>query len=248
MLRRERRSTVAGDTEYAFRHVLMRDVAYGQIPRAQRADKHQTARRRGSSRSRPTATTAPDMLAHHYARALEYARDAGQPTEELELRTRLALRDAGDRARSLSSLTSAQHYYVAALALWPKDDPDWPELVLSDRRRRVRPDRRGHDRAAERGARTVPGVRGSRERRQGRDAARIPLLERGPSRRGRGRVRDRACPDRARRSRPRRSRTSPAGWRSSRCCAGSSTTPSRSVGSPWRSPRSSTWRTSAATS
>ena len=43
MLRRERRSSVAADTEYAFRHVLMRDVAYGQIPRAQRADKHRRA-------------------------------------------------------------------------------------------------------------------------------------------------------------------------------------------------------------
>ena len=33
-VRRERRSSVAGESEYAFRHVLVRDVAYGQIPRA----------------------------------------------------------------------------------------------------------------------------------------------------------------------------------------------------------------------
>ena len=33
-VRRERRSSVAGETEYAFRHLLVRDVAYGQIPRA----------------------------------------------------------------------------------------------------------------------------------------------------------------------------------------------------------------------
>jgi tetratricopeptide (TPR) repeat protein len=71
------------------------------------------------------------MLAHHYARALEYARDTGQPTEELELRTRLALRDAADRASALSSLSAAQQHYYAALLLWPKDDPAWPELVIS---------------------------------------------------------------------------------------------------------------------
>ena len=71
------------------------------------------------------------MLAHHYAQALEYARDAGQPTDELELRTRLALRDAADRAPALSSLTAAQQHYAAALALWPRDDPDWPELVIA---------------------------------------------------------------------------------------------------------------------
>jgi alpha/beta hydrolase fold len=36
-VRRERQSSVEGETEYAFRHVLVRDVAYRQIPRAQRA-------------------------------------------------------------------------------------------------------------------------------------------------------------------------------------------------------------------
>ena len=130
MLRRERRSSVAADTEYAFRHVLMRDVAYGQIPRIQRADKHRRAAAWIESLSVDRGD-APDMLAHHYARALEYARDTGQPTEELELRTRLALRDAGDRATALSSLTAAQQHYKAALALWPKHDAAWPELVIA---------------------------------------------------------------------------------------------------------------------
>ncbi|HSK16101.1 MAG TPA: adenylate/guanylate cyclase domain-containing protein, partial [Gaiellaceae bacterium] len=39
-VRRERRSSVAGETAYVFRHVLVRDVAYGQIPRAGRAESH----------------------------------------------------------------------------------------------------------------------------------------------------------------------------------------------------------------
>ena len=39
-VRRERASSVADDLEYAFRHLLVRDVAYGQIPRADRAEKH----------------------------------------------------------------------------------------------------------------------------------------------------------------------------------------------------------------
>src|SRR4051794_4358575 len=130
MLRRERRSSVAAGTEDAFRPLLMRDVAYGQIPRIQRADKHQRAAAWIESLSADRADV-PDMLAHHYARALEYARDTGQPTEELELRTRLALRDAGDRASALSSLTAAQQHYYAALVLWPKDDPAWPELVIA---------------------------------------------------------------------------------------------------------------------
>src|SRR3954468_9004101 len=40
LLRRERRSAVTGEDEYAFRHVLVRDVAYGQIPRGERGEKH----------------------------------------------------------------------------------------------------------------------------------------------------------------------------------------------------------------
>ncbi|MDX6550903.1 MAG: hypothetical protein QOJ31_1587, partial [Gaiellales bacterium] len=129
MLRRERRSSVGGETEYAFRHVLMRDVAYGQIPRAQRADKHRRAAEWIESLS-ADRDNAPDMLAHHYSHALGYARDSGQPTAELERRTRLAYRDAAERATALNSLTSAQNHYLAAMALWPEDDPEWPALVV----------------------------------------------------------------------------------------------------------------------
>ena len=42
-VRRERRSSVAGETAYVFRHVLVRDVAYSQIPRKRRADIHRLA-------------------------------------------------------------------------------------------------------------------------------------------------------------------------------------------------------------
>ena len=52
-VRRERRSSVAGETEYAFRHALVRDVAYEQIPRAQRAEKHRRAAEWIESLSRP---------------------------------------------------------------------------------------------------------------------------------------------------------------------------------------------------
>src|SRR5439155_23686960 len=42
-IRRERRSVVAGEAEFSFAHALMREVAYGQIPRAQRAERHEAA-------------------------------------------------------------------------------------------------------------------------------------------------------------------------------------------------------------
>jgi len=40
LVRRNRRSSIAGELEYGFVHALLRDVAYEQIPRAQRMDKH----------------------------------------------------------------------------------------------------------------------------------------------------------------------------------------------------------------
>ena len=129
MLRRERRSSVGGEVEYAFRHVLVRDVAYGQIPRAQRSDKHRRAAEWIESIS-ADRENAPDMLAHHYSQALEYARDSGQATGDLERRTRLALRDAAERAAALNSFAAASIHYQAALELWPEDDPDWPMLVV----------------------------------------------------------------------------------------------------------------------
>ena len=53
-VRRDRRASVAGETEYAVRHVLVRDVAYGQIPRAPSC---RSARARGGVDRVARATT-----------------------------------------------------------------------------------------------------------------------------------------------------------------------------------------------
>ncbi len=47
-VRRERVSSVARETQYTFWHLLLRDVAYGQIPRGRRGEK-QGSRPSGSS-------------------------------------------------------------------------------------------------------------------------------------------------------------------------------------------------------
>ena len=70
-VRRERRSAVAGETEYAFRHVLVREVAYGQVPRPARADKHVAAAHWVEVLGR--ADDHAELLAHHYMTALELA-------------------------------------------------------------------------------------------------------------------------------------------------------------------------------
>jgi class 3 adenylate cyclase/tetratricopeptide (TPR) repeat protein len=128
-VRRERRSSVADETEYAFGHLLVLDVAYGQIPRARRAEKHRLAAEWIEALGRPEDQA--EMLAHHYLTALELARAAGAETAEVTERARLALREAGDRAGRLSAYPAAGRFYGAALELWPRDDPDRPALVLT---------------------------------------------------------------------------------------------------------------------
>jgi len=126
-IRRERHSTVKGETEHSFTHILVRDVAYSQIPRSERAAKHRVTA--GWIESHGRLEDQAEMLAHHYLQALELARVAGEDTEELAERARYALRDAGDRALGLNALPSAAVFYETALALWP-EDPEKPQLLF----------------------------------------------------------------------------------------------------------------------
>jgi class 3 adenylate cyclase len=128
-VQRARRSSVSDETEYSFRHLLVRDVAYGQIPRAARGEKHRRAAEWIASLGRPEDHA--EMLAHHYSSALEYARAAGNETSGVSEEARAALRTAGDRAVALSAFAEAARYYEAALRLWPPDDPERPGLLLA---------------------------------------------------------------------------------------------------------------------
>jgi predicted ATPase/class 3 adenylate cyclase len=135
-VRRERRSSVGADEEYAFRHVLVRDVAYAQIPRTGRAERHERAARWIEQLGRPEDHA--EMLAHHYLEAIRLRRASGQEAgPELLERARLAARDAGDRALALGAFPSAAHLYEAALELWAQDDAERPALLLAYARSRV---------------------------------------------------------------------------------------------------------------
>jgi len=107
-VRRERRSSVAAETEFAFRHILVRDVAYGQIPRGARAERHAKAAEWIESLGRPADHA--ELLAHHYISAIELAQLAGRSTDTYSARARTALRDAGDRALSLNAFAPAARY------------------------------------------------------------------------------------------------------------------------------------------
>ena len=120
-LRREPEVAVAGETSYTFQHVLVRDVAYGQIPRAARADKHVRAAEWLETVANRREDLA-ELIAHHYQRALALTRAVGTETPELVARTRRALREAGERALRLNAHAAAAHAFGAALELSPDAD------------------------------------------------------------------------------------------------------------------------------
>ena len=101
-VRRERRSSVAGETAYVFRHVLVRDVAYGQIPRGRRAEFHRRVAEWIEALAGDRLEDLADMVAHHYSTALNLARSAGLAEGELAVRARKALREAADRSFALN--------------------------------------------------------------------------------------------------------------------------------------------------
>ena len=115
-----RSSAVEHEEEYVFWHVLVRDVAYGQIPRAARSRKHRAAARWIEQLAGERVTDHAEFLAHHYREALELARRAGAVEEarELEEPTARFLALAGDRAFSLDVRT-AEDYYRHALEQLP---------------------------------------------------------------------------------------------------------------------------------
>src|SRR5262245_4612599 len=129
-VRRERRSSIAGESAYVFRHVLVRDVAYSQIPRKRRADMHRLAADWIEALAGDRPEDLADMVAHHYLSALDLDRRSGREDPELAARARSALVEAGDRSFALNAFPAAARFYEQALALTPETDAERPRLLL----------------------------------------------------------------------------------------------------------------------
>ena len=105
---------LAGERELAFKHVLIRDVAYGMLPKAVRARKHFEVGSFIEERAGDRVDELGPLLAEHYGRAAALGREGGLPPDELESmqrRAMLFLERAGDAgARLFSNRESAAHY------------------------------------------------------------------------------------------------------------------------------------------
>ncbi len=131
LVRPLRQSSMAGEAEYTFWHVLARDVAYNQLPRTSRATRHVAAARWIESKVPERVEDLADVLAHHYTSALELARDAGEAEQaaELEAPALRFLSLAGERSLGLDT-AAALASFERALALTPRGHSERAEALV----------------------------------------------------------------------------------------------------------------------
>ena len=130
LVRPVRGGSVKDEAEYSFWHALVRDVAYGQIPRGPRSQKHRAAAEWIERFAGERVADHAEVLVHHYREAASLARAAGFEADAAELdRKRLTyLVMAGDRTVHLDP-RRAQAYFAEALELCPADDPTRPDVL-----------------------------------------------------------------------------------------------------------------------
>jgi tetratricopeptide (TPR) repeat protein len=107
-----------GDDGFRFRHALIRDAAYGEIPKATRADLHERfadwlARSSGED----------ELMGYHLERASQYLAELGTADEQLSGRAATLLAAAGRRAFARDDARAAVSLFLRACKLLPSDDP-----------------------------------------------------------------------------------------------------------------------------
>ena len=127
LVRPARTTSMEGEREYGFWHVLVRDVCYEQIPRVARVSRHQAAAAWIADQAGERVDDLADVLAHHYVLALELARASGLDDEipALEGSARRYLALAGERALPID-VDSAETSFARALALTPQGHSERP--------------------------------------------------------------------------------------------------------------------------
>jgi class 3 adenylate cyclase/tetratricopeptide (TPR) repeat protein len=107
-VRRDATSQLAGDAQYTFRHMLIREVAYATVPRAARRELHAAVAR--NIEEGLVTETLSTILAYHW-------REAGEPARAVPY-----LLDAADRARRSWARGAVIDLYTRAFEL--ADDED----------------------------------------------------------------------------------------------------------------------------
>jgi class 3 adenylate cyclase/tetratricopeptide (TPR) repeat protein len=110
-------SSLSGDREYAFKHALIREVAYSMVPKLGRSSRHLRFAQWLEQTASLGGDTFLEVLAYHYEQAWRYRFETGESDEDLARRAIAALRKAGARAARLRTLPEARRLYERALSV-----------------------------------------------------------------------------------------------------------------------------------
>jgi class 3 adenylate cyclase/tetratricopeptide (TPR) repeat protein len=129
---RQSTSSLSTQVEFLFSHALIRDVAYEQLPRSVRAQKHAALVDWLLAETGDRGAGVTEVLAYHAASAVELARAAGlielaHTMQEPAARSLLA---AGDQALPLD-VAGAERYYSRALEYFPPDSDERPTALAA---------------------------------------------------------------------------------------------------------------------
>jgi class 3 adenylate cyclase/tetratricopeptide (TPR) repeat protein len=105
----------AGDDGFRFRHVLIRDAAYAEIPKRLAADLHE--------QFAAWLDGPPELVGYHLDQAYRSRAQLGEVDDALALRAGTVLADAGERAFARDDASAAAKLFVRACELLPSDDP-----------------------------------------------------------------------------------------------------------------------------
>ncbi len=116
-------SAMAGQVEYGFRHVLVRDVCYQRLPRAQRVTHHSHAADWLESLVDDRTNDLAEVIANHRWAAHEISRTIGLDSMPYAPAARAALHRAARRAYALGAIDAAIIAVDRAIGLKLDDDP-----------------------------------------------------------------------------------------------------------------------------
>lgn len=121
LLIQKQRSTLVGEDEYTFRHILIRDVAYAMIPKTRRLPQHQRLAEWTMQIAADRPAEWADYVAHHWLQVLALRRELGLPPDSHARAQAIAsLLVGGDRAAAVYANATALDHYSRALDLDPE--------------------------------------------------------------------------------------------------------------------------------
>jgi class 3 adenylate cyclase/tetratricopeptide (TPR) repeat protein len=124
LVRAHEASTVAGEREYSFKHIVIRDVAYGQLPKGRRAGLH--VRCADWTEALPRAEgELVEIVAYHLEQACLLAREVVyNPVPPPVERAAAVLVRAAEKAERREGTREADRFYARALELFNEHHPE----------------------------------------------------------------------------------------------------------------------------